>query len=123
MTRLGCRLPNMGHHPLRPGLVAMAQAAEAAGVDAAHVSDHVVLVDRATSRYPFTEDGVFPFAVDSDWFDPMATCGWIAAAPERLEVGPSVLVLPQRHPLEVAKTAATIDRLSGGRLFLGVGAG
>ncbi|MCX9192395.1 TIGR03619 family F420-dependent LLM class oxidoreductase [Carbonactinospora thermoautotrophica] len=123
MPRLGCKLPTTGQAPLSPGLVTMAGVAEQAGVDAVHVSDHVVLIDGATSAYPFSPDGAFPWPADTDWYDAFVCCAWIAAATERIEVGPSVLVLPQRHPLEVAKVTASIDRLSGGRMFLGVGAG
>lgn len=123
MARLGCRVPNMGELPGRHGLAEMARVAEDAGADAAHLSDHVVLPERTESRYPFTPDGSFPFPCRDDWYDVLTSCAWIAASTSSLEVGPSVLVLPQRHPLEVAKTAATLSRLSGGRLFLGVGAG
>lgn len=123
MSSVGVKIPNSGSLASEPGLAVMARVAEAAGASSLHLSDHVVLVDGATSHYPFAPDGVFPWPVDSDWFDAMASCAWVLAATERVTVGPSVLVLPQRDPLEVAKTAATLDRLSGGRLFLGVGAG
>ncbi|MGW1991455.1 TIGR03619 family F420-dependent LLM class oxidoreductase [Embleya sp. NPDC001921] len=123
MTRLGVAVANTGERAVRPGVVAMAGIAEAAGADSLHISDHVLLVEGATSRYPYAADGKFPWPPDLDVFDPLVACAWIAANTQRVEVGPSVLVLPQRHPFEVAKTAATIDRLSGGRLFLGVGAG
>lgn len=124
MTALGVKITNTGRAALdEPGMVAMARAAEHSGADSGHISDHVVLVEGATSRYPFSADGVLPWANDLDVYDPLVACGWIAAATDRLRVTTSVLVLPQRHPLEVAKTAATIDRLSGGRMVLGVGAG
>ncbi|GCD96991.1 TIGR03619 family F420-dependent LLM class oxidoreductase [Embleya hyalina] len=123
MTRLGVAVANTGERAVRPGVVAMATTAEEAGADSLHISDHVLLVEGATSRYPYAEDGRFPWPPDLDVFDPLVACAWIAAHTRRVEVGPSVLVLPQRHPFEVAKTAATIDRLSGERLFLGVGAG
>jgi len=123
MSSIGVKIPNAGALASEPGLAVMARAAEAAGASSLHLSDHVVLVEGATSPYPFAADGRFPWPVDSDWYDAMASCAWVLAATERVTVGPSVLVLPQRDPLEVAKTAATLDRLSGGRLFLGVGAG
>lgn len=123
MSIIGVKIPNAGRLASEPGLAVLASAAEAAGASSLHLSDHVVLVDGATSPYPFAADGRFPWPVDSDWYDAMASCAWVLAATERVTVGPSVLVLPQRDPLEVAKTAATLDRLSGGRLFLGVGAG
>jgi probable F420-dependent oxidoreductase len=48
---------------------------------------------------------------------------WVAAMTSRVKIGVSVLVLALRHPVVVAKEIATIDRLSGGRLVLGVGTG
>jgi probable F420-dependent oxidoreductase len=120
---LGVKILNTGPAAALPGLAAMAQVAEQAGAAAAHVSDHVVLVEGAQSRYPFSADGTFSWPPDIDVYDPLVTCAWIAAHSTTLSVGPSVLVLPQRHPLEVAKTVATLDRLSEGRMFLGVGAG
>lgn len=123
MRRLGCRLPNMGTLPHRQGLGTMASIAEQAGAHALHLSDHVVLPEKTDSKYPFTPDGIFPFPPDSDWYDVFISCAWAAAATTTIEVGPSVLVLPQRHPLEVAKLASTLSQLSSGRFFLGVGAG
>ncbi|MBP2056684.1 putative F420-dependent oxidoreductase [Streptomyces griseochromogenes] len=123
LPRLGVKIPNHGGPSTHPGVVTMARIAEDAGADALHVSDHVVLREPKRSRYPFTPDGSFPWAVDTDVLDALVCCATIAAVTTRVSVGPSVLVLPQRHPLEVAKAAASIDRISGERLFLGVGAG
>ena len=123
MARLGCRLPNMGSLPRSPGIAQLARLAEEGGVSALHLSDHIVLPESTTSKYPFTADGVFPFAPDSDWYDVFTSCAWASASTTTIEVGPSVLVLPQRNPLEVAKVASSLSQLSGGRFFLGVGAG
>jgi probable F420-dependent oxidoreductase len=101
----------------------MARVAEDAGADALHLADHIVLPESSTSTYPFTADGRFPFAPDSDWYDVFASCAWAAAVTSTVQVGPSVVVLPQRNALEVAKVSSTLSRLSGGRFFLGVGAG
>ena len=121
---LGVRLENMGPTAVSsPGMLTMARVAEENGVDAAHVADHIVFVDGATSHYPFSKDGIYSKPADFEVLEALVSCTWIAAATERLRVGTSVLVLPQRHPLEVAKAAATIDRLSEGRFFLGVGSG
>lgn len=121
MTKLGCRLPNAGPSASRMGEIA--QLAEELGVHVLHLADHLVLPGSNESRYPFTADGHFPFDVDSDWYEVMTACTWVAAHTSTIELGTSVLVLPQRHPLELAKVAASVSRLSGGRLFLGVGAG
>lgn len=57
------------------------------------------------------------------WYEPATTLGVVAGATERIGLLTHVLILPYRHPLIVAKTYATLDRLSGGRVILGVGSG
>jgi alkanesulfonate monooxygenase SsuD/methylene tetrahydromethanopterin reductase-like flavin-dependent oxidoreductase (luciferase family) len=51
------------------------------------------------------------------------TLGWLAGVTRRIEIGTTVIVLPYRNPLEVARMAANVDQLSGGRLLFGVGVG
>ena len=55
--------------------------------------------------------------------DPLVHLGFVAAATERLLLATGIIILPQRNPLVLAKQAATLDVLSGGRLLLGIGAG
>jgi probable F420-dependent oxidoreductase len=121
--RVGAVIPNAGPLPGRLGLVEMAVAAEEAGAESVWVSDHLLMVDADTTDYPFSEDGRPTWPVDTPYLEAMTSCAFIAAATRRCRVGTAVLVLPQRHVLEFAKTAATLDVLSGGRLVLGVGAG
>lgn len=56
-------------------------------------------------------------------YDPWVWMGWIAAQTDTIALGTAAIVLPIRHPLHVAKAAASVDRLSGGRLLLGVASG
>ena len=121
--RIGAVIPNAGPLPERLGLAEMAVAAEEAGVDSVWVSDHLLMVDADTSDYPFSTDGRPTWPVDTPYLEAMTSCAFIAAATRACRVGTAVLVLPQRHVLEFAKVAATLDVLSGGRLVLGVGAG
>lgn len=74
------------------------------------VSDHVI--------QPAGQDYPSPYL-----FDPLLTLGWAAAATKRVGLGTSVLVVPQYHPLQLANSLASLDRLSGGRLVLTVGVG
>jgi probable F420-dependent oxidoreductase len=120
---IGAIVPNAGPAPSTIGLGAMAAAAERAGADSVWVSDHLLLVDEHTTEYPYSDDGVPTWNVDIDYYEALISCAVMAAATERARVGTAVLVLPQRNVLEVAKMAATLDRVSGGRLALGVGAG
>jgi probable F420-dependent oxidoreductase len=57
------------------------------------------------------------------YYDPLATLAYVAALTTRIRLATHVLVLPYHHPLAVAKRYGTLDRLSGGRLILGVGVG
>ena len=57
------------------------------------------------------------------FYDPILTLTWVAAVTERVRLGTSVIVLPMRHPLPLAKELSTLHNLSGGRLILGVGVG
>jgi len=59
----------------------------------------------------------------SRYWDPLATLGFLAARTQHIRLATSVLVLPYHHPLEIAKRYGTLDRVSGGRLVLGVGVG
>lgn len=123
MTALGVRLRSVGDLPVEPGLTEMARRAEELGAASLWFSDHLLMLRRFDSVYPFAPDGVAPWPPETPWWEAMTCCAFAAAATTRCRIGTSVLVLPQRNPLELAKTAATLDRLSGGRLALGVGAG
>jgi probable F420-dependent oxidoreductase len=101
----------------------MARAAEDAGADSLWVADHLVMVDRETTDYPYSPDGKPGWNVEADIFESFSCCALMAGVTSRCELGTAVVVLPQRNTLEVAKVAATIDALSGGRFVLGVGAG
>ena len=61
--------------------------------------------------------------MSATWYDPVATLGWLGAATENIRLMAYVSVLPYRHPLQTAKSYATLDCLTGGRVILGVGAG
>jgi len=123
MTALGSRIPTTEDAAADPGVGAYASAAEEAGAGALWVADHVVLARDVRSRYPYADDGRLRVDPATPWYEALVACAWAAAHTTTATVGTAVLVLPQRHPVEVAKQAATIDALSGGRLLLGVGAG
>ncbi len=123
MPRLGVKVPVLGRQPVDPGLTAIGAAAEAAGADMLWASDHIVITEHTNSRYPYSSDGNVMWQPDTECLESLTACTWLAAATERASVGTAVLVLPQRDPILLAKTAATIDWLSGGRMVLGVGAG
>jgi len=122
-VRLSVNIPNFGDLPDRVGLGRMAREAEAAGADGLWLADHLLLVDDVMTGYPYTDDGIFPAPATFPFYESLASCAYLAAVTDRCRIGIGVLVLPQRNVIEVAKAAATVDRLSGGRFALGVGSG
>jgi probable F420-dependent oxidoreductase len=123
VPNLGVKVPVLGGQPVDPGLRTIGVAAEDAGADMLWASDHIVITEYTSSRYPYSADGNVVWQPDTECLESLTACTWLAAATQRVSVGTAVLVLPQRDPILLAKTAATIDWLSGGRLMLGVGAG
>ena len=101
----------------------LAQAAERLGFESLVLPEHVVLAVDYTSRYPYSKSGRVPLPNDCVIPDPLDTLAYLAGVTTTLGLATGLLVLPWHHPLLLAKRAATIDRLSKGRLRLGVGLG
>ena len=113
-VRFSTRCPNsdyLGFEPSPEAIVAAAKKAEEVGFDAIFVNDHII-VDSSSRAAPWT-----------NVYDPFVAMSFIAAHTTRIGVGVSVLIMPYRNPVATAKSLATIDRMSGGRLIAGVGAG
>jgi probable F420-dependent oxidoreductase len=109
--RIGVCLPNFafGAEPSAAAVVEVAHEAERLGLDSVWATDHL-LPPRGTARY-------------GNVLEALATLAFVGGSTSRVELGTSVLVLPLRDAVTVAKQAASIDALTGGRLLLGVGAG
>ncbi|HUF83449.1 MAG TPA: TIGR03619 family F420-dependent LLM class oxidoreductase [Acidimicrobiia bacterium] len=97
----------------------VARAVDEAGVDQLVLPDHVVIGTRL-DRYPF---GRFPFGPEEPWLEPLTALAAFAGATERVRLSTGVVIAPLRPAVLLAKTAATLDVLSRGRLDLGVGTG
>ena len=119
---IGVHLPHIGPHADRATLIEFARRMEALGFDSLWVSDHVVLPRAYESRYPYHPSGRLPWT-ELPLLEPVATLLFIAGVTERVRLGTTVLVVPMRNPVLLAKTLATLDVLSGGRLILGAGTG
>jgi probable F420-dependent oxidoreductase len=104
-------------------LVPLAQAAEQAGFHGALLSDHLFFPEELRSRYPYSPDGKPGFDGATPFPEVWTSIAAMAAATTRLHFSTMVFVLPLRNPIEVAKSLATLSRLSGGRVALGCGAG
>jgi len=98
----------------------LARAADAADVHQLVLPDHVAIGPRL-DRYPFAEQ--FPYPPEEPWLEPMTTLAAIAAVTERTRLATGILIAPARPAVLLAKTAATLDVLSRGRLDLGLGPG
>ncbi|BBX99740.1 LLM class F420-dependent oxidoreductase [Mycobacterium seoulense] len=121
--RLGLHALGIGAGADRAVIDAVASTADESGFATLWVGEHVVMVDRPASRYPYSDDGVIAVAAQADWLDPLIALSFAAAASSRIGLATGVLLLPEHNPVVVAKQAASLDRLSGGRLTLGVGIG
>lgn len=99
--------------------VDVARVADEVGIDQVVLADHVVM-SRNTDRYPY---GQFAFEPDEPWAEPLTLLTAIAAVTRRIRLGTGILITPLRTPASLAKTVATLDALSGGRVDLGVGTG
>jgi probable F420-dependent oxidoreductase len=100
-----------------------ARRAEAAGFDSVWLGDHIISPLRIGSAYPYSASGEVPWTPEIEMFDAIVCAGVIAAVTERVTIGFGTLVLPLRHPIVLAKQLASLDRLTGGRIVLGAGAG
>jgi len=110
-VRLGVNVPNFGPGT-EPGVLrCWAQTVEGLGFDLLMISDHVAVTPDVAEQYP------------APFYEPFTTLAWLAGITGRVRLGTTVLIVPYRHPLLIARMAANLNDLSGGRLVLGVGAG
>jgi len=121
--RIGLHALGIGNGAVASVIQAVALGAERAGFATLWAGEHVVMVDRPRSRYPYADDGRIAVSPDADWLDPFSTLTYAAAVTSGIRLGTGVLLLAQHQPVVVAKQAASLDSLSGGRLALGVGIG
>ncbi len=120
---LGLHLPSAGPLATRGLLLSAARLAEDAGFSSAWLLDRLLTPTALQSPYPYAPQGDYLFAPDEPFFDALASLAFLAGTTERITLGTAVLVPGYRHPITLARYAATLDELSGGRIVLGVGAG
>jgi probable F420-dependent oxidoreductase len=121
--RIGVFLPISGRAAGPETLREAAQSAEAQGFDAVWSADRVVTPWTIQTSYPYAENHEFIVPPDRPFLDSLTCLAYLAGCTERITLGISVLVLPYRHPLYWARVAVSIERLSRGRLIMGVGVG
>ncbi|WFF02792.1 LLM class flavin-dependent oxidoreductase [Micromonospora sp. WMMD964] len=109
--QIGVNVPNFAPGTDPDVLRQWAQTVEGLGFDLLMVSDHIVVTPDVAEQYP------------APFYEPFTTLSWLAGVTRRVRLGTTVLIVPYRHPLLTARMAANLNRLSGGRLVLGVGVG
>jgi probable F420-dependent oxidoreductase len=109
-VHLGVILPNFGRASSPDAIRSVTEAAEELGFDSVWTTEHFVVGPDAADPY-------------GRGYDSFVTLGWIAGWTERVALGTSIVLVPLRNPIHLAKEAATLQELSGGRLRLGVGMG
>ncbi len=100
-----------------------AEHAEQCGFESFVVVEHAVVVTGYESVYPYDRSGKMELGPGCDIPDPLDLLGFLAARTSSIGLATGILVLPNHHPVVLAKRAATLDALSGGRLRLCVGVG
>ena len=109
--KFGVNLINFGPSARPESLMRWVQLTESLGYHFLMTSDHVAVTPDVYARYP------------TPLYEPFTTLAWLAGVTQRIEIGSTVVILPYRHILEVARMTANIDQLSGGRLLFGIGVG
>jgi probable F420-dependent oxidoreductase len=109
--KLGICLPHYGRPIEVPRMLEVARHAEARGLDSVWVTDHIIVPTQTNVVYR------------EDMLDPLAVLPWLAGVTHRIALGTSVVILPYRSPIPVAKLLASVDVLSGGRLMVGAAIG
>jgi probable F420-dependent oxidoreductase len=100
----------------------IAQTAENLGFDSFWVAEHIAVPTQYKTHYPRSADGKVP-AFYAELADPFIALMAAAQTTKKIRIGTAISLLPQHHAITIAKTTATLDLYSNGRLILGVGAG
>ena len=109
--QVGVNLLNFGPGVTPESLSRWAITAEELGYHSIMISDHIAITPGVAQNYP------------EPFYDPFSTLSWLAGQTKRIKLGTTVIVLPYRSPMQVARLGANLDQLSGGRFIFGVGVG
>jgi probable F420-dependent oxidoreductase len=109
--RFGFHLPHFGPQTDRDQIVAVARKAEALGFDSLWALDHIIMPEAHVSTFT------------ANVYEPFTVLSFLAGCTEKIKLGTSVIIVPYRNPIEVAKIISTLDVLSNGRVIFGAGVG
>ncbi|MGH8649141.1 MAG: LLM class F420-dependent oxidoreductase [Burkholderiales bacterium] len=100
----------------------MAKKAEELGFESFWCAEHPFIPVHSTSRFPGSADGVIPESY-SHFVDPFVALARASGATKTIKLATGIVLVPERHPLLLAKEISTLDLFSGGRFLFGIGAG
>ncbi len=100
----------------------MARTAEELGFESFWCAEHPFIPVHTTSRFPGSADGVIPETY-AHFVDPFVALARASGVTKRVKLGTGIVLVPERHPLLLAKEVSTLDLFSGGRFLFGIGAG
>lgn len=117
--KFGIGLSGLGarHYP------SVAAIAEQHGFDSLWIPEHLIFPAVMPAHYSYTPDGLPPMQPDTPSFDPWVVLGAVSSVTEKIRLATGVFILPLRHPVQVARSVITLDRMSGGRVVCGIGVG
>jgi len=121
--KIGFYVPTRGPLSAPENMAALAKKGESLGFDFLSMTDHLVVPRSRVSDYPYTKDGNWLPGRFGDFIDQLTAMAFVAGQTKTVRLLTSVLVLPHRTPVPLAKALASLDYLSGGRLSVGCGAG
>ena len=121
--KIGISYANAGPFVQPERLSHLAETADRCGFESIWTVEHVVIPEGYKSTYPYAASGKIPGGEDVPIPDPLLPLAYAAARTTKLKLATGIVILPQRHPLYVAKELATLDVLSGGRMIFGIGSG
>ena len=116
---VGISVPLPAYHV---DVVFMARKAEELGFESFFCAEHPFIPVHSKSRFPGAEDGVIPESY-SHFIDPFVALGRASGTTQKIKLGTGIVLVPERHPLLLAKEVSTLDLFSGGRFLFGIGAG
>ena len=109
--KVGVNVINFGPGATPESMRRWVQLSETLGYHLIMTSDHIGITPDVQSRYP------------APFYEPLSLLGWLAGVTNTIEIGTTVIIVPYRNVLELARAGANVDQLSGGRFILGVGIG
>lgn len=121
--KFGLMFANTGPFTKIEGLVDLAKAAEGNGFESLWTVEHVIWPTEYDSTYPYDPGGKMPGDSTSSIPDPLIWLAFVAAHTSTIKLATGILILPERNPLVLAKTAASLASLSEGRFLMGIGVG